>query len=72
MFHVHLNNYNIDALRGGVRPKITPIGTHGLLYSRSSMPWRLAAEFYLISVVSRTELAARGNYVNLAYLSAKL
>ena len=44
------------------RPKVTRIGMHGLLHSRSAMPWRLARD--LISVVSRTELAARGKSVS--------
>ena len=43
------------------RPKGTRIGKHGLLDSRSAMPCRLTRD--LISVVSRTELTARGSFV---------
>ena len=50
---------NIGALPRRCRPKVTRIGTHGLLHSRSAMPWRLTRD--LISVVSRTELTARGS-----------
>ena len=50
---------NIGALPRWCHPKVTRIGTHGLLHSRSAMPWRLTRD--LISVVSRTELTSRGS-----------
>ena len=52
---------NIGALPRRCHPKVTRIGTHGLLHSRSAMPWRLTRD--LISVVSRTELRARESSV---------
>ena len=42
-------------------PKATRTGTRGLLHSQSARPWRLTSD--LISVVSRTELTARGSSV---------
>ena len=52
--------YNFKATQRCL-PKVTRIGTHGLLYSRSAMPWRLTRD--LFSEVSRTERAAHGSSV---------
>ena len=49
---------NIGALPRQCRPQVTRIGMHVTLHSRSAIPWRLTRDF--ISVVSRTELTARG------------
>ena len=46
--HMH-TVMNIGALPRRCRPKVTRIGTNGLLHSRSAMPWRQTCD--LISVV---------------------
>ena len=51
----------IGALPRRYRPQVTHIGIHGALNSRSAIPWRLTRN--PITVVSRTELAARGSSV---------
>ena len=52
------------------RPKVTHICTNGLLHSRCAWPWRLTRD--LISVVSRTELTARGSSVPSEFEAAHL
>jgi len=56
-----IQRINIGALPRRCRPQVTRIDMHGALHSRSAIPWRLTRG--LITVVSRTELTARGSSV---------
>ena len=51
----------IGALPLRCRSQVTRIGMHGALHFRSAVPWRLTRG--LVSVILRTELAARGSSV---------
>ena len=56
-----INTMNIGALPRRCRPQVKRTDMHGALHSRSAIPRRLTRG--LITVVSRTELTARGSSV---------